>query len=106
MNARFCAAGFLWAIVSMWSQAHAATAIRFGGNDAELSICSISDRTVRIELSPIAADGKPIPPAPSTVLVPFSSSAGPWKARELSGDKELRLGKLRVLAKAQPLAIV
>ena len=104
MNARFLAAGLL--IVLMWSLAHAARAIRFGGNDAELNISSISDRTVRIELSPIAADGKPLPPAPSTVLVPFSSSAGPWKARELPGDKELRLGKLRVFPKAQPLTIV
>src|SRR5262245_1870207 len=82
----------------------AAAPIQFAGRPSELVLGSVSERTLRIELAPLDDSGKPIPPVLSTVLVPFATTEQ-WRARELSDDKELRVGKLRVLVKAKPLAI-
>ncbi len=82
----------------------AAEAIHFAGHDAELKVSEISERTLRIQLSPLDASGKPVSAPPSTVLVPFPSTEK-FHARELAGEKQLRVGKLRVTLKSQPLTV-
>src|SRR5205823_3536599 len=79
-------------------------AIRFAGQNTELAIGEVSERTVRVELSPLDDQGKPRPAMPSTVLVPFPM-IGKLRVRELSGEKELGVGQIRVRVKAQPLTV-
>src|SRR3989442_13140014 len=49
----------------------AATPIRFAGQNAELVLSEVSERTLRVELFPFDEQGRSRPAAPSTVLVPF-----------------------------------
>src|SRR5207247_3719444 len=79
-------------------------AIRFAGQNTELAISEVSERTVRVELSPLDDQDKPRPAMPSSVLVPFPM-IGKLRVRELSGEKELGVGQLRVRVKAQPLTV-
>lgn len=81
-----------------------AAPIRFAGQNAELVVSEVSERTVRVELSPLDEQGKPCPPAASTVLIPFPFTER-VRVREISGEKDLRVGKLRVLVKTPPLNI-
>src|SRR6266496_459315 len=72
--------------------------IRFAGRQAELVLSEVSERTVRIELSTLDDQGKPLAATPSSVLVPFHTTEK-LRARELSDEKEVRVGKLRVRVK-------
>jgi alpha-glucosidase/alpha-D-xyloside xylohydrolase len=79
-------------------------AIQFGGVPMELAVSEVSERTVRIALSPIDEQGRPRTGAPSTVLASFQSTEklrirGPVK------PQELRAGRLRVTIKPQPLTV-
>lgn len=74
--------------------------IRFAGQDSELVICEVSERTVRIQLSPLSEDK----PSPSTVLVPFDCNEK-VRIRAIDRQKEIRAGKLRLVIEPQPLAI-
>jgi len=78
--------------------------IRFAGRAAELTVSEVSERTVRFQLSPLDEAGRPRGATPSTVLVSFPSTEK-LRVRELSSDKELSVGRLRVLIKAQPLTV-
>src|SRR6266508_2552741 len=82
----------------------AATPIRFAGQNAELVLSEVSERTLRIELFPFDEQGHSRPPSPSTVLVPFPSTEK-LRARLLAGAKEIRSGRLRVTVKTQPLTV-
>ncbi|MCI0534249.1 MAG: hypothetical protein L0Z50_03370 [Verrucomicrobiales bacterium] len=79
-------------------------AIRFAGRDAELAITEVSERTVRLELFPLDEQGRPRPATPSTILVPFPSTEK-LRIRQLNGERELRVGALRVQVKPQPLTL-
>jgi alpha-glucosidase len=78
--------------------------IRFAGSPAELVVSEVSERTLRIELSLLDEQGKPRPAIPSTVLVPFPVKEK-LRVRELTREKEIRVGKLRLAIKAQPLTV-
>jgi len=78
--------------------------LHFAGLPAELVLSQVSEHTVRIELSPLDESGSPRLPAPSSVLVPFPVKEK-LRVRGLSRDKQLRLGRLRVAVKAQPLTV-
>ncbi len=83
--------------------ARAGTPLRYGGVPVELTIGQISERTLRLELSPL---GNPGPTEPSaTVLVPFPTTER-LRARELAGEKELRTGNFRVTIEPHPLAVM
>jgi alpha-glucosidase/alpha-D-xyloside xylohydrolase len=84
--------------------ANAGDAIRFAGSPAELVISEVSERTVRIELSPLDAQGKPRPAKPSTVLVPFPVKEK-LHAREFARERQIRVGDFRVGIKAEPLTV-
>lgn len=86
----------LWRVVS--------APVRFAGQDAELVLNEVSDRTLRLQLSPLDEEGRPRPPEPSTVLAPFDSTEK-LRTRELEGERELSAGRLRVTVKTQPLMV-
>ncbi len=97
--------GFLISLSFLFvaAPAFAAMPIRFGGEDAELTISEVSARTVRLELSPLDLRG-PRAATPSTILVPFAS-AEKLRTWDLASEKELRIGELRVALKPQPLTV-
>jgi alpha-glucosidase/alpha-D-xyloside xylohydrolase len=78
--------------------------IRFAGLDVELALSEVSERTLRVEVAPLDAAGRPCAGTPSTVLVPFPSTEK-LRARELASDKEIGAGRLRVTVRARPLAV-
>ena len=82
----------------------AASIIQFGGVPVELTVSQISDRAVRISLSPLDEQGgaRTNPPAP--YFVPFASTEK-LRVRELDGESEVRAGQLRVTVQAQPLTV-
>ena len=81
-----------------------ATPVRFAGHDAELVLSEVSDRTVRVQLSPLDAQGHPIPPASTNVLVPFASTEK-LRARDLDAPREIAIGPMRVTIAAHPLVV-
>jgi alpha-glucosidase (family GH31 glycosyl hydrolase) len=74
------------------------------GGNRELVISEVSERTLRIELAPLDAEGRPRPAAPSTVLVSLPITEK-MRVRELESEKEALVGKLRVTIKPQPLTV-
>src|SRR6185295_15928411 len=78
--------------------------IRFAGAPAELKISEVSERAVRFELFPLDDQSRPRPAIPFTVLVPFPTTEK-LRVRELFGDKELRVGQLRLVVKSNPLSV-
>ncbi len=78
--------------------------IHFAGQNAELVLSEVSERTLRVELFPFDEQGRSRPPQRSTVLVPFPSTEK-LRARQMTGVKELRAGRLRVTVKTQPLTV-
>ena len=82
----------------------AASRIQFGDIPVELTVSQVSERTVRVALSPLDANGKPIPEPPSPGFVPFSTTEK-LRVRELAGESDLSVGRLRVTITPQPLVI-
>jgi alpha-glucosidase/alpha-D-xyloside xylohydrolase len=93
--------------VALWSLSNvvlADTAIRFGDAPVELTLNEVSERTLGIRLSPSDEQGRPQAAAPSTILAPFSTIEK-FRTRELAGTKELRVGRLRVAVRPNPLTV-
>jgi alpha-glucosidase (family GH31 glycosyl hydrolase) len=82
----------------------APTAIRFAGHDVELTLSEVSARTLRVQLAPLDAQGRPSPAPASDILVPFPATEK-LRAREIDGARELAVGSMRVRITAQPLTI-
>jgi alpha-glucosidase (family GH31 glycosyl hydrolase) len=82
----------------------AAVPIRFGGEPAELTLASVSEKTLRLQLIPLDEKGRPQPPAPSTVLVPFPATEK-LRVRELAHERALHVGRFQVTLKPEPLTI-
>src|SRR5262245_49595211 len=75
--------------------------IRYGGANAELSICEVSDRTVRIVLAPLDDKGSPRAALPSTALVELEPRLK-LRCRELNSPEEIVLTKLHVKVQLEP----
>src|ERR1019366_3629363 len=100
---RWCAwLGIAWLCSAI---ARADSSIIFDGISIELKISEVSARTLRIELAPLDNQGSPRSPTPSPGLATFPATEK-FRARELSGEKQIHAGGLRVSVHAQPLAIV
>src|SRR5262245_32843323 len=99
-----------FALLSLWLafsfQAFAATdkQLQVFGSPVQLMISEVSERTIRIELSSLDEQGNTRAGTPSTVLAQFPSKEK-FRARELTGEKKLRIGKLRVAIKPNPLTV-
>src|SRR5690348_15805885 len=76
--------------------------IQIAGNPQEIVLSSTSMRTVRLELLPLDAEGKPKPSPESTVLMPLVTNEA-LRVRELDGARDLQIGQMRVSIKPQPL---
>src|SRR5262245_50687511 len=94
----------LWCSVTPGQTAEPGSLIRFDGRASELIVSEVSERTVRLQLSPLNEAGQPRSATPSTVLIPFASGEK-LRVRELSSARELSVGALRVSIKVQPLTI-
>ncbi len=84
--------------------AKAGSQIRFGGVAVELTVSQVSERTVRLELSPLDGQGRSRGEPSSAFFVPFPETEK-LRIHELAGKQELRIGQLRVTIKPQPLTI-
>lgn len=84
--------------------AQAKSAIVVEGRPIELRISEVSEQTVAIELLPVDDRGKPQTSEPPPTLAEFSAKEK-FRARQLAGEKKLRVGQLRVTLKPQPLAV-
>lgn len=93
----------IWCFIASFN-ARADSAIIFGGVPVELRISEISDKTVRIELLPIDPGANSSPVAPPWTLA-FFSAKEVFHSRELSSEKKIRAGTLRVAIRPRPLVI-
>ena len=84
--------------------AKADSPLRFGGVPVELTIDQVSERTLRLELSPLDGSGQPRTESLPTGFVPFSTTEK-LRVRELTGEKKIRVGQLRITLNSQPLTI-
>ncbi|HJZ53394.1 MAG TPA: TIM-barrel domain-containing protein [Gemmataceae bacterium] len=98
------ASGFALAACLLAPSTATARPLRHGDAPAELAVGVVSERTVRIALSPLDEDGKPRPGPASTVLVE-SKPETKLRVCELAGAKEVEAGKLRVRVSPDPLTI-
>src|SRR5262249_17588338 len=80
-----------------------AAPVRHGGPDAELSVAVVSERMVQVVIAPLEK-GKPRPAPPSTALVEQKSEVK-LRCRELTRDRDVAAGKLRVRLQPQPLTL-
>src|SRR5262249_2506124 len=69
--------------------------LRHGESPAELSVDAVSERTVRIALTPLDEKGKPRLVPASTALVEQKPDTK-LRVRELAEAQEIEIGKLRV----------
>src|SRR5581483_11709500 len=80
-----------------------AAPLQFGGGPVELTVSEISEHAVRLEVKSLAESGPPRAAAESPMLAPFPVKKK-FSTRELTKDREIRSGDLRVTLKASPLS--
>ena len=74
------------------------------GVPVEIKISVVSERTIRLQLAPLDANGNPQASTPSLALVDFPTKEK-FRARELAGEKKIRVGNFRVTLSPQPLVV-
>ncbi len=94
----------IWSLFSLSLASPSAEPLRFAGTPSELAIEQVSERTVRIELSPVDEKGGPQPEAISSDLVLFPLKEK-LRIRQLPASREIRAGGLRISVKPDPLTI-
>src|SRR5262249_51865283 len=78
--------------------------LKYAGSPAELTVQSISDRTIKVSLTPLDAQGQPRPAPPGTAFV--APNGRPVVAiRMLKSAQDLTVGDLRCRIQVQPLRI-
>src|SRR5262245_16492559 len=82
----------------------AESALWFGGVPVELKFTAVSERTLRIESSPLDAQGKPQAATPSPVLVQLPALEK-LSVRELAAEQEVRIRGFRLSLKPHPLTV-
>src|SRR5262245_46563524 len=91
-------------LAALSSIAVGANPLEFNGAPVELTLSQVSDRCVRIQLTPLDENGKPKPAAPSAALAEFPQKEK-LRLRELAKEKQLSIGSLRLVLTPKPLAI-
>jgi alpha-glucosidase/alpha-D-xyloside xylohydrolase len=81
-----------------------ADAIRYCGKDAELTVSTVSDRTVLISLAPLDEKGNPRP-APLTAAFVEQKPQVKLRRRDLKDTEEIQAGGLRLTVKLKPGAL-
>jgi alpha-glucosidase (family GH31 glycosyl hydrolase) len=104
-RARFFAPRWLAIGIGVAGIGAAATApIRFAGHEVELVLSQVGERTVRVQLIPLDAPVTPPPVETTSVLVPFAATEI-LRVRELSGERDVAAGNLRLTVAAEPLSV-
>jgi alpha-glucosidase/alpha-D-xyloside xylohydrolase len=100
--------GYLGFLIGFWLAWHPTMArggvIQLREGPAELSISAVSERTVKIRLTPLDEKGQLQQGAPSTVLVEQQLEEK-LRCRELTGPRKIDSGKLQVQIKPDPLSV-
>jgi len=78
--------------------------IVWGGAPCEISIAEVSDKTAQLVIAPLDEQGKPIQ-IPSTAAFVTFPTTEKFRARDLADSREIRVGKMRIIIKSQPLTI-
>jgi alpha-glucosidase (family GH31 glycosyl hydrolase) len=73
------------------------------GLPVEIKLGEVSERTIRIELTPLDQRGNPQPSA-SPVLVDFPAKEK-FRARQFTGEKKIRIGNFRITIQSEPLVV-
>jgi alpha-glucosidase (family GH31 glycosyl hydrolase) len=74
------------------------------GLPVEIKVSEVSRQTIRIELAPLDKQGNPQPATSSPVLVDFLAKEK-FRARQLAGEKRIRIGNFRVTIQPKPLVV-
>jgi alpha-glucosidase (family GH31 glycosyl hydrolase) len=82
----------------------AKSAIIFDGLPVELRVSEISKQTIRIELAPLDKQGNPQALEASLTLAGFPAKEK-FRTRQLTGEKSLRVGQLKITMTPQPLTV-
>jgi len=90
--------------ILLFAAAANAAPIEFRGRVSELVVSEISERTVRLQILPIGADGKAVPVKPTSALIPFAQNEK-LRTREIASPREITIGPLRVTISAAPTKI-
>ena len=80
------------------------TTFVWGGAPSEISLGEVSDRTAQLVIAPLDVRGRPLPIPPTAAFVAFPTMEK-FRGRNLTGPKEIRVGKMRITVKPQPLTI-
>ncbi len=99
----FCLILFCCSLLAC-SIARADSLIRFEGVLVELKISEVSAKTARIELCPLDEHGNPQATTPALALTTFSVKEK-FHTHELSSEKQVRVGDLRLSVKSNPLTV-
>jgi alpha-glucosidase/alpha-D-xyloside xylohydrolase len=91
-------------LLSVCVRAADGAAIRIAEATFELSVSQVSDRTVRIDLSPLDEQRTPRPDPKSDVFVPFQVIEK-LRIRELSAAKGVQVGQFHLAIKPAPLTL-
>jgi alpha-glucosidase/alpha-D-xyloside xylohydrolase len=81
-----------------------ADGLQYAGNPAALTIQQVSERTVKVVLAPLDAQGQPRPAPPSTALV-APNGRNLLTIRKLDDAQVVNAGELRCRIQARPLSI-
>ena len=103
-HARVRSLALLGLLLFICDAANADSRIRFDGVPVQLTVSQVSDHTVRVQLAPLDARGRPQTGEPSPVLVPLAATKK-LQVRNLSGTRQFYAGKLWVTVKSSPLTI-
>lgn len=82
-----------------------ATQLVIAGQPVELVLTPTSNRTLRVSLLRVLAEGRAEPIAPDPVIVERASAAPVLRTRSIVAQRTLRCGRLRVKVSTAPLAI-
>jgi len=86
------------------NMAWADSSVEAGGTPAELKISEVSERTLRVELTPLDKNGVPQAASPSPILVDFTEKEV-IRTRQFNEKREIRIGHFRIAIQSQPLTV-
>jgi len=76
------------------------------GNPVEAALTVVSDRTLRISVSPLDGNGTPVPLADEPVLVKRDWPAATFQLRSLTAEQIIKIGSFQVTVIPEPLRFV
>lgn len=84
--------------------ASAESSLLVSGLPVEIKVSEVSERTIRIELTPLDQRGKLQPQASSPILASFPVKEK-FRAQKLAGERKATVGSFRVTLQPQPMIV-